>query len=166
MPNPAWGGQGVLRNTTGSAVTVSYEMGVKVQNSEVAIYVQWYEKTDLNSDERKYRVNGTNIETVSPKQPTFAPYWTQDAAAAWRFQSCGKKSYSVQDLIDSDKLQQLHHQVWGRMLDKGKTIKAVMRVGSTKNAVLYGRRTSRIVTLHLVGAIYNAYNFFILHFCT
>ena len=38
------------------------------------------EDADLNSDERKYRVNGTNIETVSPKQPTFAPYWTQDAA--------------------------------------------------------------------------------------
>ena len=49
--------QGVRRNTTGSAV--SYDMGVEVQTSEVAIYVQWYEKMDLNSDERKYRVNGT-----------------------------------------------------------------------------------------------------------
>ena len=28
MPNPAWGGQGVLRNVTGSAV--SYEMGIEV----------------------------------------------------------------------------------------------------------------------------------------
>jgi len=32
MPNPAWGGQGVIRNTTGSAV--SYEMGVKVQTAK------------------------------------------------------------------------------------------------------------------------------------
>jgi len=68
MPNPAWGGQGVLRNTPGAAV--SYEMGVKVQNknSEVAIYVQWYEKTDLNSDERKYRVNGTLRPSVQNNQ--------------------------------------------------------------------------------------------------
>jgi len=46
MPtNPAWSGQGVLRNTTGS--TLSYDMGVEVQNNEVAIYVQWYEKMDF-----------------------------------------------------------------------------------------------------------------------
>ena len=66
MPNPAWGGQGVLRNVTGSAV--SYEMGIEVQNSEVAIYVQWYEKMDLNSDERKYRVNGTMRPSVQNNQ--------------------------------------------------------------------------------------------------
>ena len=45
MPNPAWGGQGVLRNVTGSAL--SYDMGVEMQNNEVAIYVQWYEKMDF-----------------------------------------------------------------------------------------------------------------------
>ncbi len=66
MPNPAWGGQGVLRNITGSAV--SYEMGIEVQNSEVAIYVQWYEKMDLDSDERKYRVNGTMRPSVQNNQ--------------------------------------------------------------------------------------------------
>ena len=60
------GGQGVLRNVTGSAV--SYEMGIEVQNSEVAIYVQWYEKMDLNSDERKYRVNGTMRPSVQNNQ--------------------------------------------------------------------------------------------------
>ncbi len=50
-------GQGVLRNTTGTAE--SYDMGVEEQNNEVVIYVQfqWYEKMDLNSDERKCRVN-------------------------------------------------------------------------------------------------------------
>ena len=68
MPNPAWSGQGVLRNTTGSAL--SYDMGVEVQNNEVAIYVQcqWYEKMDLNSDERKYRVNGTLSPSVQNNQ--------------------------------------------------------------------------------------------------
>jgi hypothetical protein len=48
MPNPAWDGQGVLKNTTGS--TTSYPMGIEVKRNEVAIYVQWYEKIDLNSD--------------------------------------------------------------------------------------------------------------------
>ena len=93
MPNPAWGGQGVLRNMTGTAER--YDMGIEVQNNEVAIYVQWYEKMDVNSDECKYRVNGTLPPSVSPKQSAFASYWVQDAAAAWRFQSCGKKSARI-----------------------------------------------------------------------
>ena len=71
-----------------------------------------------------------------------------------------------QDLTDSDERRQLHLPVWESMLDQGKTIKAVMRVGTTGNTVLYGRWLSRIVTLHLVGVSYNTYNFFILHFCT
>jgi len=37
MPNPAWGGQGVLRNVNVTGSAVSYEMGIEVQNSEVAI---------------------------------------------------------------------------------------------------------------------------------
>ena len=37
-----------------------------------------------------------NITTVRcPKQSAFASYWVQDAAAAWRFQSCGKKSARI-----------------------------------------------------------------------
>ena len=66
MPNPAWGGQGVLRNMTGTAER--YDMGIEVQNNEVAIYVQWYEEMDVNSDECKYRVNGTlppSVQTIS-----------------------------------------------------------------------------------------------------
>ena len=66
MPNPAWGGQGVLRNMTGTAER--YDMGIEVQNNEVAIYVQWYEKMDVNSDECKYRVNGTLPPSVQNNQ--------------------------------------------------------------------------------------------------
>ncbi|KAL7490747.1 hypothetical protein ACHAWT_000278 [Skeletonema menzelii] len=66
MPHPEWSGQGVLKNTTGRAT--KYDMGIEVQNNEVATYVQWYEKIDLNSDERKYRVNGTNAPSVQNNQ--------------------------------------------------------------------------------------------------
>ena len=71
-----------------------------------------------------------------------------------------------QDLIDSDELQQLHqhHQVWGCMLDQGKTIKAVMRVGITRNMPLRGKWQRRTVTMRLFGGSYNVYNFFVLHF--
>lgn len=55
MPNPDWNGQGVLKNTTGR--TTSYPMGIEVKQNKVAIYVQWYEKIDLNSDELKYHVS-------------------------------------------------------------------------------------------------------------
>ena len=71
-----------------------------------------------------------------------------------------------QDLTDSNERQQLHLPVWESMLDPDETIKAAMRLGMTRNTVLYGKWLSRIATLHLVGAGYDAYNFFILHFCT
>ena len=71
-----------------------------------------------------------------------------------------------QDLIDSDELQQLHHEVWGCMLDQGKTIKAFMRVGITKNMPLRGKWQRMTVTMRLLGGSYNAYNFFVLHFYT
>ena len=119
MPNPAWGGQGVLRNTPGSAV--SYEMGVKVQNKncEVAIYVQWYEKTDLNSDERKYRANGI-LRHRQFKTTNFCSILDSRCSSCLEIPILWQEV--VQDLIDSDELQQLHHQVWGRMLDQSKTI--------------------------------------------
>ena len=59
MSNPAegWNGGGVLQNTTNRAE--KYPMGVEVRKNEVAIYVQWYEKIDVNSDEPKYHVSRT-----------------------------------------------------------------------------------------------------------
>ena len=57
MSNPVWDGNGVLQNTT--RATKKYAMGVEVQPDEVAINVQWYEKTDPNSDELKYHVSRT-----------------------------------------------------------------------------------------------------------
>jgi hypothetical protein len=55
MSNPDWGGQGVMQNTTGR--TIKYPMGIEVKKNEVAIYVQWYEKIDVNSDKLKYHVS-------------------------------------------------------------------------------------------------------------
>ncbi len=55
MPNPDWSGQGVRQNET--TRTEKYPMGVEVKTNEVAIYVQWYEKIDMNSDEPKYHVS-------------------------------------------------------------------------------------------------------------
>ena len=55
MPNPDWSGQGVRQNET--MRTEKYPMGVEVKTNEVAIYVQWYEKIDMNSDEPKYHVS-------------------------------------------------------------------------------------------------------------
>ncbi len=55
LSNADWGGQGVLQNTTSR--TTKYKMGIEVKRNEVAIFVQWYEKIDLFSDELKYHVS-------------------------------------------------------------------------------------------------------------
>ena len=56
-PDDGWDGRGVKQNTTNRAV--KYPMGVEVKKNEVAIYVQWYEKMNLNSNEPKYHVSRT-----------------------------------------------------------------------------------------------------------
>eukprot|EP00984_Skeletonema_dohrnii_P017124 scaffold7728_cov75-Skeletonema_dohrnii-CCMP3373.AAC.2 len=56
-PDDGWDGGGVKQNTTTRAV--KYPMGVEIKKNEVAIYVQWYEKIDLNSTEPKYHVSRT-----------------------------------------------------------------------------------------------------------
>jgi len=158
------------RNTTGSAVR-SYDIYVwhgcrRATYSEVAIwYVQWYQEMDLNSDERKYLVNGQHWNRQSKTTTYFCSKLDSRCSSCLEIPILWEEV--VQDLIDSDELQQLHHQVWGSMLDQGKTIKAVTRVGTTRNMPLYGKWQRRTVTMSsLVGARYNADNFFISHFCT
>ena len=57
MSNPQWEGMGVLLNNTRRKRT--YENGVEISANEVAIFVQWYEKIDINSSELTYRASST-----------------------------------------------------------------------------------------------------------
>ena len=57
MSNPQWEGMGVLLNNTRRKRT--YENGVEISANEVAIFVQWYEKIDINSSELTYRALST-----------------------------------------------------------------------------------------------------------
>jgi len=57
MSNPQWEGMGVLLNNTRRKRT--YENGVEISTNEVAIFVQWYEKIDINSSELTYRASST-----------------------------------------------------------------------------------------------------------
>ena len=58
ISNPEWKGQGVLQNTT--TRTRKYARNtVEVQKNEVALFVMWYEKIDVNSDACDYHVSRT-----------------------------------------------------------------------------------------------------------
>ena len=59
MSNPEWEGMCMMQNTTRGKKT--YENGVEIGANEVAIFVQWYEKIDLNSNQLDYRVSRTII---------------------------------------------------------------------------------------------------------
>ena len=51
MSNPAWQGQGVSK--IDSRRTLSYH-GVKVGKGEVGLYVMWYDKINVMSDNLEY----------------------------------------------------------------------------------------------------------------
>ena len=56
MSNPEqWEGMGILLNNTRRKWT--YDNGVEIGVNEVAIFVQWYEKIDLNTRDLTYRVS-------------------------------------------------------------------------------------------------------------
>ena len=58
MSNPEWWeGMGILLNNTRRKRT--YDNGVEIGVNEVAIFVQWYEKIDINSDALEYHVSRT-----------------------------------------------------------------------------------------------------------
>jgi len=55
MSNPEWEGMGILSNNTRRKLT--YDNGVEIGVNEVAIFIQWYEKIDLNATDLTYRVS-------------------------------------------------------------------------------------------------------------
>ena len=55
MSNPEWEGMGILSNNTRRKLT--YDNGVEIGVNEVAIFIQWYEKIDLNAGDLTYRVS-------------------------------------------------------------------------------------------------------------
>ena len=57
MSNQEWEGMGVSVNNTRRKQT--YDNGVEIGMNEVAIFVQWYEKIDLNAQKLSYRVSRT-----------------------------------------------------------------------------------------------------------
>ena len=61
MPNPEWNGQGVYKNKTGRNLTFR---GVGIGKGEVAIYVMWYEKKNVMSDELEYWVSRSETEPL------------------------------------------------------------------------------------------------------
>ena len=57
MSNPVWDGMCIYKNKTQTKKT--FENGVEIGANDVAIFVQWYEKIDLNASVLKYRVSKT-----------------------------------------------------------------------------------------------------------
>ena len=62
MSNSDWGGQGVCKNTTMRIKT--YYNGTVLQQNDVGMYVMWYEKIDLISDDLDY-----HYQEQSPSPP-------------------------------------------------------------------------------------------------
>jgi len=62
MSNTEWGGQGVWKNDTKKQK--KYPLGITVARNEVAIFVMWYEKIDINSDVLDYRISRDVTEPV------------------------------------------------------------------------------------------------------
>ena len=62
MPNLEWKGMCVLLNSTRR--NKIYENGVEIGAIEIVIFVQWYEKKDLNSNELNYWV----LRTINKPQ--------------------------------------------------------------------------------------------------
>ena len=61
MPNPKWNGQGVWFNDSGKIVQFN---DVPISRGEVAIYVMWYEKLNVMSDELEYVVSRSEREAI------------------------------------------------------------------------------------------------------
>ena len=57
MLNPDWGGQGVWKNETSRAKKC--DNGAVIQRSQHGIYIMWYERIDIDSDELNYHVSRT-----------------------------------------------------------------------------------------------------------
>ncbi len=160
---------GVLRNMTGTAKRYDYDMGIEVQNNEVAIFVQWYEKMDVNSDECKYRANGTLPPSVQNNQLLLHTH------TGFKMQQLLGDSSPVQevgqDLTDSKQQRttaaassSLGEYAYARPRRNNQSSYETWH--DKEYGILWEMAVSGIVTLHLVGAGYDAYNFFILHFCT
>ena len=55
MSHPEWEGMGLNSNTTRRKQT--YDNGVEISVNEVAIFVQWYKKIDINSRGLNYQAS-------------------------------------------------------------------------------------------------------------
>ena len=62
MSNPEWGGQGVCKNKTRRLK--KYPSDVVVGRNEVAVFVMWYEKIDINSDSLDYQISRDIMKPV------------------------------------------------------------------------------------------------------
>ena len=62
MSNPKWDGQGIKRNNTSRMM--SYDNGVKVGKGEVGVFVIWYEKINVMSDDHEYWVSRTETQPI------------------------------------------------------------------------------------------------------
>ena len=66
MSNPDFGGLGIHHNKTKR--TVTYDNGVEIGSNEVAIFVMWYEKIDVNANDLEYRVSKSITEAQIQSQ--------------------------------------------------------------------------------------------------
>ena len=57
IPNPQWNNDGILKNTTRR--TMRFDNEVSISRNEIAMYIMWYEKIDINTDSLEYHVSRT-----------------------------------------------------------------------------------------------------------
>ena len=58
-PDPVWKGKGVFKNDTGK--TIRYDTGVEIRPVQQGIFIMWYDKIDINSDDLDYHVSRTDV---------------------------------------------------------------------------------------------------------
>ena len=62
MANPEWNGKGVYKNETRSAIR--YDSGVVIPPGNIAMYIMWYEKIDILSDDLDYHISRNEVEPM------------------------------------------------------------------------------------------------------
>ena len=71
MPNPEWQGHGVHKNESSRKMNFR---GVGVDKGEVAIYVMWYEKINVMSDQLEYWVSRSESEPIVQNNKYLIPF--------------------------------------------------------------------------------------------
>jgi len=129
MSNPAWEGQGVSTNATTNIV--SYNSRVKVSKGEVAIFVMWYEKIDVMSDNLDYWVSRSETKPIVQNNRDLIPVEVEmhrmlgESNIVPKLRSSTRNSNTRAEANNQSRVEEGHDKEWGtrwRMNDELRNI--------------------------------------------